>query len=37
VLKDSAGADAAAKVLLDQLAWWAWALREARTARPYGS
>lgn len=36
-LKDSAGADTAAKVLLDQLAWWAWALREARTARPYGS
>jgi len=22
-------------VLLDQLAWWAWALRAARAARPY--
>ncbi|MCG5218439.1 NAD(P)H-dependent oxidoreductase [Streptosporangium sp. KLBMP 9127] len=30
-----AGADAAAKVLLDQLAWWAWTLRDARAARPY--
>ncbi|MEU4725832.1 NAD(P)H-dependent oxidoreductase [Nonomuraea dietziae] len=28
-------ADAAAKVMLDRLAWWAHALREARTARPY--
>ncbi|MFB4317217.1 NADPH-dependent FMN reductase [Actinomadura sp. 21ATH] len=33
---DAAGADAAAKGLLDQLAWWARALRDARTARPYG-
>ncbi|MFF5263757.1 NADPH-dependent FMN reductase [Actinomadura viridis] len=33
---DTAGADAAAKGLLDQLAWWALALRDARTARPYG-
>jgi NAD(P)H-dependent FMN reductase len=29
------GCTAAAKVLLDQLAWWAWALRRARTDRPY--
>lgn len=28
-------ADAAAKVMLDRLAWWAHALREARAARPY--
>lgn len=27
--------NAAASVLLDQLAWWALALREARSARPY--
>ncbi|WP_106400803.1 NADPH-dependent FMN reductase [Actinocorallia populi] len=32
---DAAGCDAAAKGLLDQLAWWARALRDARTARPY--
>ncbi|MFI0355674.1 NADPH-dependent FMN reductase [Actinomadura sp. 9N407] len=30
-------ADTAAKVMLDQLAWWAHALREARTARPYAA
>jgi NAD(P)H-dependent FMN reductase len=29
------GCTAAAKVLLNQLAWWAWALRRARTDRPY--
>lgn len=28
-------ADGAAKSMLDQLAWWAHALREARRARPY--
>jgi len=28
-------ADAAAKVMLDRLAWWAHTLREARAARPY--
>ncbi|MEV0143523.1 MULTISPECIES: NAD(P)H-dependent oxidoreductase [unclassified Nonomuraea] len=28
-------ADAAAKVMLDRLSWWAHALREARAARPY--
>jgi NAD(P)H-dependent FMN reductase len=33
---DAAGGDAAAKGLLDQLAWWAHALRAARAARPYG-
>ena len=29
--------DPQAKALLDQLTWWALALREARAARPYGS
>ncbi|MGA4850872.1 NADPH-dependent FMN reductase [Streptomyces sp. G5(2025)] len=29
--------DAAAKSMLDQLAWWAEALREARSARPYAA
>ncbi|SEG90428.1 NAD(P)H-dependent FMN reductase [Thermomonospora echinospora] len=33
---DAAGCDAAAKSLLDQLAWWAHALRDARATRPYG-
>lgn len=28
-------ADAAAKTMLDQLAWWAHALRDAKAARPY--
>ncbi|MFJ4711681.1 NADPH-dependent FMN reductase [Streptomyces sp. NPDC088785] len=32
---DPEGAPAAAKVLLDQLDWWAHALRTARAARPY--
>lgn len=32
---DPEGCDPAAKVLLDQLAWWGLALREARAARPY--
>ncbi len=37
-LDEAAGtsAAAAAKVMLDQLAWWAVSLREARAARPYG-
>ncbi|MFF3176876.1 NADPH-dependent FMN reductase [Streptomyces sp. NPDC057900] len=35
--KDPAGADAAAKSLLDQLVWWGRALREAKKVRPYGS
>ncbi|MFD7323840.1 NADPH-dependent FMN reductase [Streptomyces sp. NPDC059875] len=30
-------ADAAAKSMLDQLAWWAEALREARTKKPYAA
>lgn len=30
-------AEAGARALLDQLTWWAQALREARAARPYGS
>jgi NAD(P)H-dependent FMN reductase len=34
-LKDPTAANAAAKTLLDQLAWWALALREARAKRPY--
>ncbi|MDQ0379542.1 NADPH-dependent FMN reductase [Amycolatopsis thermophila] len=36
-LVDPAGPTAAAKALLDQLAWWAEALRTARRTRPYGS
>ena len=35
--RDPDGVGAAAKTLLDQLAWWAWALREARERRPYGA
>ncbi|GLU48679.1 hypothetical protein Nans01_30300 [Nocardiopsis ansamitocini] len=35
-LKDPEGSSAAAKILLDQLAWWGLALREAREKRPYG-
>lgn len=34
---DATGAAAAAKALLDQLAWWARALRDARAIRPYGA
>ena len=34
---DAAGAEAAAKKMLDQLAWWASALRTARTTRPYAA
>ena len=30
-------ADAAAKTLLDQLAWWAHALRDARQTRPFAA
>lgn len=36
-LKDAAGPDTAAGALLEQLLWWAHALRNARTAQPYGS
>ncbi|MEV8635504.1 NAD(P)H-dependent oxidoreductase [Streptosporangium sp. NPDC051023] len=32
---ESDGADGAAKVMLDQLIWWATTLREGRQARPY--
>lgn len=32
---DPAGCATAAKSMIDQLAWWAHALREARSARPY--
>ncbi|KPC66680.1 NADPH-dependent FMN reductase [Streptomyces chattanoogensis] len=35
--RDAEGAAAAAKTLLDQLTWWALALREARDKRPYGA
>ena len=34
---DSTGPAAAAKTMLDQLAWWATALRAARTATPYAA
>lgn len=34
-LKDPEAPNGAAKVLLDQLAWWATALHDARHARPY--
>ncbi|MDN3295683.1 NAD(P)H-dependent oxidoreductase [Streptomyces ficellus] len=33
--KDPTRPDAAAKTMLDQLAWWALALREAKSVRPY--
>lgn len=36
-LKDPEGPDAAAGAMLDQLTWWARALRTARTTHPYGS
>ncbi|MBW8481798.1 NADPH-dependent FMN reductase [Actinomadura parmotrematis] len=35
--EQDAGRDAAAKAVLDQLAWWGTALRAARLARPYGA
>ncbi|MFG2769034.1 NADPH-dependent FMN reductase [Streptomyces sp. NPDC048350] len=35
--KDPTGPDAAAKTMLDQLAWWAHALRDAKSVRPYGA
>jgi NAD(P)H-dependent FMN reductase len=35
--RDSTGPAAAAKTMLDQLAWWAGALRAARTATPYAA
>ncbi|MFI1399913.1 NADPH-dependent FMN reductase [Streptomyces sp. NPDC020681] len=33
--KDPAACDAAAKAMLDQLAWWGHALRDAKSAHPY--
>lgn len=36
-LKDPEGPDTAAGAMLDQLTWWARALRTARTTRPYGA
>ncbi|ASQ96084.1 NAD(P)H-dependent oxidoreductase [Streptomyces sp. 11-1-2] len=36
-LKDSEGPDTAAGAMLNQLAWWARALRTARTTHPYGT
>jgi hypothetical protein len=35
--RDADAVNAAAGALLDQLAWWARALREARTVSPYGT
>ncbi|MFF5634752.1 NADPH-dependent FMN reductase [Streptomyces sp. NPDC012825] len=35
--KDPAGAEGAAKTLLDQLAWWGHALKDAKAVRPYGA
>ena len=35
--RDAAGTGAAAKTALDQLAWWAVALRTARADRPYAA
>ncbi|MET9374684.1 NADPH-dependent FMN reductase [Streptomyces sp. NPDC003035] len=35
--KDPTGPDAAAKTMLDQLAWWAHALRDAKSSRPYAA
>ncbi len=34
---NSSGCDAAAKTMLDELAWWGRALREAKAQHPYGS
>ncbi|PXY31395.1 NADPH-dependent FMN reductase [Prauserella muralis] len=35
--RDTESANSAAKAMLDQLAWWGHALRDARTARPYAA
>ena len=35
--EDAEGCAAAAKVMLDELVWWALALRDARAVRPYGA
>jgi len=34
--RDPLGVNGAARVMLDQLAWWAWAIGEAKAVRPYG-
>ncbi|MFF8829460.1 NADPH-dependent FMN reductase [Streptomyces sp. NPDC015131] len=34
--QDPTGPDTAAKTMLDQLSWWAHALRDAKAVRPYG-
>ncbi|MER5306539.1 NAD(P)H-dependent oxidoreductase [Streptomyces sp. NPDC002773] len=34
--KDPAGADMAAQALLDQIGWWGRALKDAKSATPYG-
>ncbi|UNO40524.1 NAD(P)H-dependent oxidoreductase [Streptomyces sp. MST-110588] len=36
-LREPAAADQAADALLDQVTWWALALKEARRVRPYGT
>ncbi|MGY0234328.1 NADPH-dependent FMN reductase [Longispora urticae] len=36
-LAEPTAAEGAAKVMLDQLAWWGEALRDARALRPYGA
>ncbi|KAB2340794.1 NADPH-dependent FMN reductase [Actinomadura rudentiformis] len=35
--RDGEGCEAAAKTMLDQLTWWAHALRDAKAARPYAA
>ncbi|NML49218.1 NAD(P)H-dependent oxidoreductase [Streptomyces sp. R302] len=35
--KDPAGPEAGAKLMLDQLAWWGTALRDAKAVRPYAA
>ncbi|MFI8964898.1 NADPH-dependent FMN reductase [Streptomyces sp. NPDC053493] len=35
VLKEPSGPDTAAKTMLDQLAWWARTLKDAKAVRPY--
>ncbi|MFD8641712.1 NADPH-dependent FMN reductase [Streptomyces zaomyceticus] len=35
--KDPVGAEIAAKALLDQIAWWGTALKDAKSVRPYGA
>ncbi|MFF2525438.1 NADPH-dependent FMN reductase [Streptomyces liangshanensis] len=35
--RDPSAAESAAAAMLDQLAWWGLALRDAKSARPYGS